>query len=174
MQYENVKLEIRTALEPWHVMGEETVGGGTVRYTDSSVERLQVKTEGLSLSRHLVLCNKRIVPMQTIPDTQNAIAGVKFKAWNPASALHPHIPVQSPLIFEIYDVQNRCSIGGCTYHVTHPSGRNYETFPVNSNEAEGRRLARFWDHGFTSGKFDPIREPNNYRFPYTLDLRRPT
>ena len=171
VQYENVKLELRTALEPWHVMGEEGAPGGTARYVDSSVERLEVAASGLTPGRHLVLANGRAVPLKSLGG-EVAVGGVRFKAWKPAHGLHPTVPAQAPLVFEVWDSWKNRSLGGCTYHVAHPGGRNSEIFPVNAYEAEGRRLARFEPRGFSGGLFKPERETPNPDFPYTLDLRR--
>ncbi|HWM61159.1 MAG TPA: transglutaminase family protein, partial [Rhizomicrobium sp.] len=169
--YEGVELQLRTALEPWNVMAEENTAGGTARFVDSSVERLEVKASGLTAGRHKVLVNGRTMPLRGTAQGE-AVAGMRFKAWQPPHGLHPTIPAQAPLIVEIWDGWRKRSLGGCTYRVAHPGGRNSEIFPVNANEAEGRRLARFEPFGFTGGIFEASQEDPNPDFPYTLDLRR--
>ena len=169
--YEGIELELRQAIEPWHVLGEEVSGGGTSRYVDSSVERMQLRVRGLTDGRHIVTCNGRPLPLQPTGNAGEYVAGVRFRAWNPWSALHPTIGVQAPLIFDLVDTWSHKAIGGCTYHVSHPGGRNYDTFPVNANEAEARRFARFWNHGHKPVKLTIAQEERNPRFPMTLDLR---
>ena len=169
--YDGVTLELRQAIEPWHVLGEEVAGTGTARYVDSSVERLQVKVCGMIAGRHAVTCNGRTLPLTATGVAREFVAGVRFRAWAPSSALHPTIGVQAPLTFDLVDLWAAHAIGGCTYHVVHPGGRNYDTFPVNANEAEARRVARFWPHGHTAGPLSLKAEPTNPATPTTLDLR---
>lgn len=194
----NIHIELRSGIEPWNVLGEEMTGGGTARYVDSSLERIQVKVSGFNSERYVLTCNGVKVRLKNTTVKGEYVAGIRYKAWNPYSALHPTIGVDTPLVFDIVDTWNRRSIGGCTYFVAHPGGRSYETYPVNSYEAESRRINRFWEFGHTQGEIDPIEEtvqdddnstrtvhekesskkfsykeiPINFEFPHTLDLRK--
>ena len=167
----DIQLELRHALEPWHVLGEEGGAGGTVRFVDSSVERMQIKVSAATDSRHVVLCNGRRIPLQPTGVNGEFVAAVRYRAWQPGSCLHPTVGVHSPLTFDVVDTWNDRSIGGCSYHVTHPGGLSYDTFPVNGYEAESRRLSRFFRHGHTSGKITAQEPVVSAEFPFTLDLR---
>jgi uncharacterized protein (DUF2126 family)/transglutaminase-like putative cysteine protease len=167
-----IEVEVRGALEPWHVLGEEGAAGATVRYVDSSVERLQVKVSGLAPDRYTLTCNGKPLPLQKTGTVGEFVAGVRYRAWQPPSGLHPTIGVNTPLTFDLLDRWMERSLGGCQYHVMHPGGRNYATFPVNAFEAESRRLARFFRMGHTQGRM-VVGEPHvDPEFPFTLDLRR--
>ena len=170
-QIGDVTLTLRTALEPWPVMGEEPVGGGVSRSVDASVERVELTVTGLVPGRHQVTCNGRAVPLKPTAEANKYVAGIRFKAWKQVSSLHPEMPVHSPLVFDLVDTVNEKSLGGLTYHVSHPGGRNFDSYPVNEHEAEGRRLARFSATGHSQGRVQRVAETINDHFPYTLDLR---
>lgn len=173
VNYEGISLELRTAIEPWYVLGEEPAGGATSRFVDSSLERLQIKVNGLTDKRYIVCCNGQKVPLHHTGVEQEYVAGIRYRAWQPPSCLHPTIGVHSPLTFDIIDTWTKHSIGGCVYHVVHPGGRNYETFPINAYEAEARRVARFFKIGHTPGEIvSSSTDENNADFPFTLDLRK--
>jgi len=170
--YEGVDIELRQAIEPWNTLGEEPGAGGTTRYVDSSLERIQVRARGLISERFALACNGRRLPLQATATHGDFVCGVRFRAWQPPHCLHPTIPVHTPLIVELMDLAAKSSVGGCTYYVAHPGGRNYETFPVNSNEAEARRRARFYPFGHTPDLISVPPREENPEFPATLDLRR--
>lgn len=194
LQVDDIHLQLRWAIEPWHVLGEEVGSFGTARYVDSSVERLQVKIQGMTEGRHVLACNGRRVPLKNTGKKGEFVAAVRYRAWQPPSALHPSIGVHAPLVFDIIDSWNGRAIGGCTYHVSHAGGRSYDTYPLNAIEAESRRTNRFWNFGHTPGDIPPaenlhlVREffANNYEpkamqppledapdeYPNTLDLRK--
>jgi uncharacterized protein (DUF2126 family) len=167
-----VQVELRTALEPWHVLGEEPGPGGTVRYVDSSLERLQIKARGLIGDRFAITVNRHRIPLHPTGTNGEGVAGVRYRAWQPPECLQPTIGVHSPLTFDLYDTWNRRSLGGCVYHVAHPGGRSYTTYPINAYEAESRRLSRFFVQGATQGEFAPAAALPNCNFPFTLDLRQ--
>ncbi len=176
VQSAGIELTLRCALEPWHVMGEESSAGGTARYVDSSLERMEVHVKGMNESRYVITCNGQALPMQSTGTVGEFVAGVRFKAWNPPSSLHPTIGVHAPLTFDIVDTWMKRSVGGCQYHVAHPGGLSYDSFPVNSFEAESRRMTRFTETGHTPGTMHippaTINVAASKEFPFTRDLRR--
>ena len=193
-QIDNMQLELRWAIEPWHVLGEEVASFGTARYVDSSVERVQVKLRGLVPGRYSLVCNGRMVPLMATGTKGEYVAGVRYRAWQPPSALHPTIGVHVPLVFDLVDTWNGKSIGGCSYHVAHPGGRSYDTYPVNAFEAEARRVNRyfsgqhspgplpmptagkalreFFEHSHPPRPMAPVIEQADSEYPCTLDLRK--
>jgi Uncharacterized protein conserved in bacteria len=170
--FDDVEIELRQALEPWHVLGEEGAVGGTARYVDASLERLQIRVSGLDPGRYCVGVHGLRLPLAPTGRGGEYVAGLRFRAWQPARALHPEIGVHAPLVFDLYDLHNGRAVAGCTYHVAHPAGRNYEDYPVNAYEAEARRLARFETHGHSPGPTATPRAVHDPENALTLDLRR--
>jgi uncharacterized protein (DUF2126 family) len=195
LQVDDIHIEIKMAIEPWHVLGEEMSSTGTARFVDSSIERVQVKISGLTDSRYHLLCNGLRVPLKNTGTQGEYVAGVRYRAWQPPSALHPTIGIDTPLVFDLFDTWTQKSVAACQYHVSHPGGRSYDSFPINSYEAESRRISRFFDFGHTINLVEPIimqptasgrfitkmnilptyvmvNEAANPDYPYTMDLRR--
>ncbi len=176
VQSAGIELTLRNAVEPWHVMGEEGAPGGTARYVDSSLERIELRATGLNESRYVITCNGQALPVQPTGVAGEYVAGVRYRAWAPPSSLHPTIGVHAPLTFDIVDTWMKRSLGGCQYHVAHPGGLSYDYLPVNAYEAESRRLSRFVRMGHTPGVMNippaSINVPGSREFPFTRDLRR--
>jgi uncharacterized protein (DUF2126 family)/transglutaminase-like putative cysteine protease len=192
--YDGVEIELRMALEPWLVLGEETAAQGQARAVDSAVERLQIACRGFDPDRFLVTCNGRRLPLQPTGAPGEVVAGLRYKAWPAPFGVHPTVPVHAPLVIDLVDRRLGRAVGGCVYHVTHPGGLAYETFPVNAYEAETRRISRFWAWGHTAGavsappwarrlrehvaggdgaiRWEPAAERPDPEHPCTLDLRR--
>jgi uncharacterized protein (DUF2126 family) len=166
-----MKLELRAALEPWHVLGEQGAAGGTVRYVDASVERVQVKVWGMPPQRYVLACNGYRVPLQPTGREGEYVAGIRYRAWQPSEALHPTLTVDAPLVFDIIDTWNRKSVGGVQYHVAHPGGRSFDTRPINAFEAESRRLSRYFRFGHTPGPITAQPVESAPEWAFTLDLR---
>ena len=170
-----VRVKLRSAIEPWYVMGEDPGGGGTVRFVDSSLERIEILVEGFDAARHQIWCNGVSIPMHPTGTPGRHVAGVRYRAWQPPRCLHPTIPVHAPVRVEVIDVPNALSLGGCTYHVMDPGGRATERFPVNANEAEARRASRFEELGGSGGRVSiqpPAVHSRKGLYPITTDLRR--
>jgi uncharacterized protein (DUF2126 family) len=167
----SLEVELRRALEPWHVLGEQGGLGGTARYVDSSLERLQVRVRNFTDGRHRLFCNRRVIPLASTGTPGEFVAGVRFRAWQPPEALHPTIPVHAPLVFDLYDTWSGRAVAGCTYYVSHPGGLSFESRPGNALVAESRRAARFFPFGHTPGGYPEASDEKNPLLPMTLDLR---
>jgi uncharacterized protein (DUF2126 family)/transglutaminase-like putative cysteine protease len=198
LQVDDIHIDMKMAIEPWHVLGEEMSSSGTARFVDSSLERLQVKITGLTDSRYHLLCNGYRIPLKNTGTQGEFVSGIRYRAWQPPSALHPTIGIDTPLVIDLYDTWTKKSVAACQYHVVHPGGRSYDTFPINSFEAESRRVARFFDFGHTltppktvivptqpevlsnryltkldvQPHYEATDEVINPEFPNTMDLRR--
>ena len=169
VEFKDIKLSMRTAIEPWNVLGEEMSSSGTARFVDSSVERIEVKAQGLVGERYAILCNGMRIPMINTGTKGEFVASIRYRAWQPPSALHPNLGIDTPLVFDIFDLWVGKSVAGCNYHVFHPGGRVYDTFPVNSFEAEGRRVSRFYNENHTQGVYTPKEEISTEVRRYILE-----
>jgi uncharacterized protein (DUF2126 family) len=174
---QGMEIELRQALEPWHVLGEEPGGGGTARYVDSSVERLQVKVSGMTGAATRSPATDGACPCRRPAVEACFVAGIRYRAWQPPSCLHPTIGVHAPLVtIDLFDTWSGRAVGGCTYHVGHPGGRGHDDLPgQRTTRPKGRRNARFVTGGHTPGTPVSVTLPaaeTNTHFPYTLDLRR--
>jgi uncharacterized protein (DUF2126 family) len=172
VQVRSLEVELRRALELWHVLGEQGSSGGTARYVDSSLERLQVRARHVTDDRHVLLCNGRPLPLTSTGTPGEFVAGVRFRAWQPPECLHPNIGVHAPLVFDVFDTWNGRAVGGCTYHVSHPGGMSFDSRPSNALVAESRRKTRFVPFGHSPGPGAFKEESPHPLFPLTLDLRR--
>ncbi|HEY1418666.1 MAG TPA: transglutaminase family protein [Myxococcaceae bacterium] len=168
----DVALEIRNALEPWNVLGEEVTAAGTARYVDSSVERVEVRVEGLVPERHRVLVSGWELPLRSTGTMGEAVGGVRFRAWAPPRSLHPHLGVHHPLRFDVVDGWTRRSLGACAYHVWHAGGRGFRSPPLTRFEAEARRSQRFTRESPMPWPVTPRPTQVHPDTPWTLDLRR--
>jgi uncharacterized protein (DUF2126 family) len=172
LQAGDIRLELRNAIEPWNVLGEEVVAGGTARYVDSSVERVEARVEGLVPERHVVTVNGHALPMRSTGTAGEHVGGVRFRAWAPPHSLHPHLGIHHPLRIDVVDTWGKRSLGACAYHVWHPEGRAYDTPPLTRFEAAARRAQRFTIEGAALRPAPVHAAPAHPDTPYTLDLRR--
>ncbi len=156
VNYKEIELSFRAGIEPWNVLGEEMSSTGTARFVDSSVERLEIKVKGIRDERYIVLCNQMRIPLVKSSTEGEYVSSIRYRAWQPPSALHPTLGVDTPLVFDIFDTWTGKAVAGCNYHVYHPGGLAYETFPVNSYEAEARRVTRFYTENHTQGVYTPL------------------
>ena len=169
---EGVTLEVRNALEPWNVLGEEHTPGGTARFVDSSMERVEIRVRGIQAGRHGVMVNGLELPLYEADGPGDHVAGVRFRAWAPPHSLHPHIGIHHPLRIEVVDRQARRSLAAAAYHVWHPEGRAYDTPPLTRFEAGARRAQRFTVEGPSPWPVDPTPTTPHPDAPLCLDLRR--
>jgi uncharacterized protein (DUF2126 family) len=167
-----VSVEIRNALEPWPVLGEEPGAGGTARFVDSSMERVEVRAEGLETERFDVLVNGLAVPLRATGTAGEHVGGVRFRAWAPPSSLQPHLGIHHPLKFDLWDRWAGRSVGACAYHVWHPEGRAFLAPPLTRFEAQARRAQRFTAEGPLPWPWTPRVARPHPEMPHTLDLRR--
>lgn len=172
LQAGDLTLEVRNALEPWHVLGEELTQSGTSRFVDSSLERIEVRVTGLTAGRHAVLVNGHNLPLMPTPEAHVHVGGVRFRAWAPPHSLHAHIGIHHPIRLEVIDTWSQRSLGGCAYHVWHPEGRAFDAPPLTRFEAAARRAQRFTVDSHTPWPVVAKPAKAHPDQPWTLDLRR--
>jgi uncharacterized protein (DUF2126 family) len=172
LQAGDVFLEVRNALEPWPVLGEQMTASGTSRFVDSSVERIEVRVEGLVPERHRILVNGHALPLHPTPTKGEYVAGVRFRAWAPPQSLQAHLGIHHPIHFDVLDTWGKRSLGACAYHVWHPEGRAYDTPPLTRFEATARRAQRFTQAGPLAWPVEAVPAAPHPDTPHTLDLRR--
>ncbi|HMG52749.1 MAG TPA: transglutaminase family protein, partial [Kofleriaceae bacterium] len=166
------RIELRNAIEPWHVLGEEAAQSGTARYVDSSVERVELRAIGLDPERYQVAVNRVVVPLRAAGGRDVRVGGVRFRAWCPPHALHPHLGIHHPLHIDVVDTWGKRAVAGAAYHVWHPEGRAYDAPPLTRVEADARRIRRFTQDGPSPWPLELREVAPHPQQPYTLDLRR--
>ncbi|MEO1170819.1 MAG: transglutaminase family protein, partial [Myxococcota bacterium] len=167
-----VAVELRNAIEPWNVLGEELTTTGTARYVDSSVERIEVRAEGIVPERHILTVNGQALPMHGTGTAGEAVGGVRFRAWAPPHSLHAHLGIHHPLRIDLFDTWAGRAVAAGAYHVWHPEGRAFDEPPLTRFEAAARRGQRFERIGplpYDETVHRARRHPDG---PFTLDLRR--
>lgn len=173
MQLEHGSLDVRQAFESWPLMAEETSQGtNTVRVVDNSTDRLQLTLSDPSLLESgKLLVNGVEVPFESIDGQM--ICGLRYKCASAYPALHPHVPIQSPLHFEWVSLADDTTLAAARYFYWNPAGPVYPGRPDSAEVARQRRVERWLDATDLVGRKTPGRKARmapEYR--HTLDLRR--